>query len=300
MKHGRRWLSCGLALVVAFAGALQAAEEDRPFEKDDPEVQSIKELDFESVVYKNEPRRTRVMALVALNELLNRVGQRSKARLEMLEQFLGNKELMDDLEKSEVPVPETERLTFEDGKKIAIAFVKTEKGAAMFGDRVPKVSDAGLRAYETSYLKLGRKRWADVAYSRHMVEGAAVFLSSIGRFKEYLKWAKGEALRQKRDAEATYHERVKQEAIERKERQAEARERAHEKELKRMDYAFRLKESKLNAAASIGSANRNWNRWGGHYSDVYVPRGRGRVVKRTGGRRPSGGRPSRGRPGGRR
>jgi hypothetical protein len=261
-------------LVLAFVlGTTLAQAGEIPegkFDKDDPEIAVIRELDFENVDYGAEPIKTRVTALLALNELLNRVGERSAARLEMLEAYINDQKLESALMESEAAVPEVERLTFEDGQKIAVAFVKTQRGADMFGPRLPKVPDAGLANYEKSYIKLGRKRWAEIAYVRHRIEATAVFLDSAGKFGEYKKWAIGEEARQREAGEAAYRERVKEEEREAKAKAEEAAERKHELELKRMEYAFKLKQEKIEAAekaaeASYRSDDKDWNRWGDYY-----------------------------------
>jgi hypothetical protein len=73
----------------------------------------------------------------------------------------------------------------------------------MFGRRLPKASNAALQRYEASYLKLCRKRWADVSYARHQVEAIAVFLDARGKFQEYMEWAAAEALRESREVDAS-------------------------------------------------------------------------------------------------
>lgn len=270
--NARRVCTAALAFLVGLSGlALAGALPEGKFDEQDPEVAEIRKLDYEGVVYANENLKTRVTALIALNELLNRVSQRTTARLTMLEAYIEARGLKEALLKSETSVPEVERLKLEDGQKIAVAFIKTEKGAAMFGPRLPKVSDAALVRYEASYIKLCRKRWADVAYTRHQVEAVAVVLDSMGKFGEYMKWAQGKALRQQHEAEAAFHGRLKEQDLERK----AGRARAHERQLKRMEYAFKLKEAKTKAAAATQAKyrkeNENWNSWGGYrYDDVYV------------------------------
>jgi hypothetical protein len=264
---------CWVVVLTLVLGAtlVQAGEiPEGKFDKDDPEIAVIRELDFENVDYGAEPIKTRVTALLALNELLNRVGQRSAARLEMLEAYIESQKLESALMESEAAVPEVERLKYEDGQKIAVAFIKTERGANMFGPRVPNVSDAGLANYEKSYIKLGKKRWTEIQYVRHRIEAIAVFLDSAGKFGEYKKWAIGEEARRREAGEAAYRERVKQEELDAKAKAEEAAERKHELELRRMEYAFKLKQDKIEAAgkaaeASYRSDDKDWNRWGDNY-----------------------------------
>jgi hypothetical protein len=261
-------------LVLAFAAGatlVQAGEiPEGKFDKDDPEIAVIRSLDFENVDYGAEPIKTRVTALLALNELLNRVGQRSAARLEMLEAYIDAQKLERALMESEAAVPEVERLKYADGQKIAVAFIKTERGANMFGPRVPNVSEAGLANYEKSYIKLGRTRWAEIQYVRHRIEAIAIFLDSAGKFDEYKKWAIGEEARQREAAEAAYRERVKQEELDAQAKAEEEAQRKHELELKRMEYAFKLKQDKIEAAGKVAEKSyrkddTDWNRWGDYY-----------------------------------
>jgi hypothetical protein len=270
-----------LAFLVGLSGlSLAGGLPEGKLDEQDPEAAEIRKLDYEGVVYAKEDLKTRVTALIGLNELLNRVGKRSAARLKMLGAYIKARDLKEALLKSESPVPEVGRLKFEDGQKIAVAFVKTEKGAAMFGPRLPKVSDAAELRYEASYLKLCRKRWAEVAYTRHEIEAIAVFLDARGKFQEYMKWAAAEALREKARGEAAFREGLKKQDEAEKARRKLARQRAHERELKRMEYAFKLKEAKLKAAGGVAEAryrseNEDWNTWGGYYyRDGHVVRRR--------------------------
>jgi len=270
------------AMVMGAVGAQAGEIPKGKIDAEDPEVDVIRKLDFESVDYKAEPIKTRVTALIALNQLLNNVGKRSAERLEMLEAFIKAQNLESALMASEAKVPDIERLTVEDGKKIAVAFIKTERGAEMFGPRVPKGSDSMLANYEQSYLKLSRKRWAEVAYTRHQIESIAVFLDSTGKFDTYQRWTIGEEKRRAEARAAAAGERAEQKEADAK----AAKERAQERELARMEYAFQLKQKEMDSKAKVAEAayrsgnnnDNNWNRWGDYYGRVY---GR-RVVRKPG------------------
>ena len=279
-----------LALLVLMIAtrAMAAGPGEGAFDEKDPRIQELKGLDYETADYKGSDLKTRVTALVALNHLLGRVGSEAEARLAMLGAYVKDQKLKDAILKNDATKDDVERLTFEDGLKVAVAYIGTEKGKAAFAPRLPSGGADVLEKYEASYLKVCRKRWAEVIATRKKVEAVARFLSAEGKFDHYMRWAAAEAARQKAEHEKNYHARVEAEAAEEKAKRERAkalaekrRQEAHEMELKRMEYAFKLKQQKVKAAAEIEKSRHKdydgWNSWGGYHRDVYVrPR---RVVR---------------------
>jgi len=210
-----------------------------------------------------------ILLPTATDDLLGRVGRTTTARLDVLSAYVEAHKLGDALAKDEHPVTDVGRLAFDDGRRIAVAYVRTPKGREAFGRRLAKESEAMLEKYEQAYLRLCQKGWADVAYARFQVENVAVFLHHTGEFDDYLKWAEVEAARRKREHEKDLAERRETKKAREEERLA----REHELNLKRMEYAYKLKEAKLEAAAKQKEDKRGeYNEWGeSRYRDVYVP-----------------------------
>jgi hypothetical protein len=145
--------------------------------------------------------------------------------------------------------------------KLAVAFVQTEDGKAEFGPQLPKVAEDMLLRYEKSYLDRCRKLGEETKEARRQVDGVVGFLHAKGKFDEYVRWAKIRARKQKEAAEAEFHRSVEQQAAddaaarEKDRALAEQRRReAHEREMKRMEYAFKLQEAKVKAVGQIEAA----------------------------------------------
>ena len=271
-----------LALSVS-ATVMAAGPGEGKFDEKDPRIRELKKLDYENASYEKSDLKTRVTALIALSDLLNRAGSQAEARLKMLRAYVEEHELKDAVLGSRDTKDDVTRLRFEDGLKVAIAYVGTEKGKAAFSSRLPSGGQDMLGKYETSYLKLCRKRWAEVIAARSKVEAVANFLGAKGKFDHYMRWAAAEAARQKDKHEKAFHARLDAQAADEKAKRERAkalaeqrRRQAHERELKRMEYAFKLRQAKVLATAEIEKAKHqeddgDWNSWGGYHRDVYVP-----------------------------
>ena len=272
-----------LLALIAAATVMAAGPGEGKFDEKDPRIQELKKLDYEKASYENSDLKTRVTAVIALNGLLNRTGRQAEARLKMLRAYAEQHGLKDAVLESPDTKDDVTRLGFEDGLKVAVAYVGTEKGKAAFTSRLPSGGEGMLEKYETSYLKVCRKRWSEVIAARSKVEAAANFLIAKGKFDHYMRWATAEAARQKEGHEKAFQARVDAQAADEKAKRERAkaladqrRQQEHERELKRMEYAFKLKQAKVAATAEIEKAKHqedyeDWNSWGGYRRDVYVP-----------------------------
>jgi hypothetical protein len=268
---------------MAAATVMAAGAGEGKFDEKDPRIQELRKLDYEKASYANSDLKTRVTAVIALNDLLNHAGRRAEARLKMLRAYLEEHKLKDAVLESPDTKDDVTRLSFEDGLKVAVAYVGTEKGNAAFTSRLPSGGQDVLEKYETSYLKLCRERWSEVIAARSKVEAVANFLTAKGKFDHYMRWATAEAAGQRREQEKAFQARLDAQATDEKARRDRAkalaeqrRRQANERELKRMEYAFKLKQAKVAATAEIEKTKHredyeDWNSWGGYRRDVYVP-----------------------------
>jgi hypothetical protein len=170
-----------------------AAKTTRPphrFDEKDPEIQALKGLDYQSVDMSKVDVKTEVSALLLLNSLLLDVEQKANGRIGLLRDYIAANKLEKALATDDDPVADVEILAFEDGIRIAVAYVRTPAGAAIMEGRLPQVSDATLARNLPSYRKLAQKNWADVAYSRQQVENMAEFLADEGKFDDFVAWVK--------------------------------------------------------------------------------------------------------------
>ncbi len=272
---------CLVLSVILGAGGMALAQPGKDtFDAQDPEIQALSKLDYKGVDLAKVDVKTKLTAILAMNDLLSLVGGKADARVKMLKAYVEKGGLTAAYQRDETPVPETRRLTFEEGLKVAVAYVRTPKGKTHFEGEAEAYPEAMYSKTATAYYKLCQKRWAEVVYARHEVESYAVFLKKIGEFDTYMKWAPLEAERQRKahDDEmalrmAAYkneqdRKRAEQRALAEKKQALE-----HERKMKRMEYAYQhLSQTPTQVRIDDDDDDDDddrWNRWGGHHRDIH-------------------------------
>lgn len=209
----------------------------------DPEVAALKKMDYKSVDYAKVDLKTRTMAVMAMNKLLSQHGERAVRRIGLLEDFIQYKKLDESFSQSTDTAPDEDRLTMEDGLKIAVLIVRTAEGQEAWSSSVTNVSDQTLERVYASYLNLCKKRWGEVTYQRFRVEELAQFIDSKKMFNEFVIWGRDETARRKQArAEEAAKYRAAQKAEEDKARAAriaqydKERDRQQQLVLKQMEY----------------------------------------------------------------
>lgn len=200
-------LSVAGLFSLAVPGRLlaQAAGEPKtvsPFDKEDREIQRLRALDWKSVDFDAQDLETRTISLLAMQEVLSMTGGKASARLELLVDYFDQNKLGGAFvaEQQAVLPP---LISYEDAKKVAVAFVKSDMGKDKFGAALHGSDDVTLQAYMTMYGNSSKRAFEECKEARTQVRAMALFLEDEGKFEEFKKWAKEEMKRKQaaRDAE---------------------------------------------------------------------------------------------------
>lgn len=230
-----------------------------PFDAYDPEIRAVNRLNWRNANFDALDLKTRSVALVALNQLLDVAGAKADARADMLVAYLDRNNLGAGYAAEAAAEEAAGRaLTFEDAKKIAAAFIQTPEGRNQFAgefDNSPRQMQA---EYLELYEKTCRRKFDDVAEARVHVRAMARYLEKQNKLDDFLAWSAGEAQRRQKEHEAALARRAEEQAREAQQRRAEARATAaaeaerkrqaeHELALRRLDYEYQLEQAGIDA-----------------------------------------------------
>ncbi|MCE9591370.1 MAG: hypothetical protein K8S99_12690 [Planctomycetes bacterium] len=284
MSRHRLLIAVGVALSLVApcmaADAPKAKEPDKkaplasPFDARDPEIQAVRKLKFDDIDMKKVDLKERVAAMMALNSLLGKHGEKATRRVAYLNEYMRTNNLEADYTAYATPVPDLDLLTYDTAMKIAVALVRTPDGAATYGEKVKSLDEATLNNMSSWFDKECRARWYDVVFKRHQIASLCEYLEKKGKFSDFVTWAMAKlaaAEEQKKQELAAKREQAAADAkarqAEMKVRQAEAkaareqREREEdEREMKRLDYAVQLEKERIAADRDIKvSENQKYN-----------------------------------------
>ena len=315
------WLVGAVMLIPAANTIAQApaGQAQSPFDKDDPEIQMIRQLNWKTVDFSKLDARTRCLSLLALNKGLASIGAKADARLDLLISYIDDNSLGEALAKSKEAIPEPNVVTFEDMQKVGAAYAQSPAGKAKLAGDLTNVPDDALEPYIKLHERGARRSFEEALESRHQVRMMAIFLEKQGKLEDFKKWSAEEKKRRivERQAEA---EQKRADAAEAEQQRKEAAAAAaaerkrQEAELatKRMELAVQQQGSGQSTAPTYEDATwwvddddywgypyyysyayrgdvrdrleNAWDRWQGNQPTRPTPRG-GRGGGRVGGRR---------------
>jgi hypothetical protein len=290
-----------MMFVVAMAGtcgvlpcAADAAEQTpavgivTPFDKNDPELGQIKQLKWKDVDFAAQNLKTRCVALLALSDGLDRLGGKADAQLDLLTDYFNAQNLGEAFTAQLPSAPEQQAISFDDGKKLAVAFVQSPLGADKFGGELEGCDKATLGAYQKMYEKTARSRYEQAVDSRHQVAAMGLFLQKQAKFDDFVKWASAERQRRQAVYDKEMAEKRQQAAQAAKDQQTEKEAAyaqfrakqlaAQEAAAKQMETAMRLQDAASSQDSSSGTSSPavaegywNGNTWwpwtGAYYSN---------------------------------
>jgi len=267
---GRR---SGMAICVAMlvlipahfcraAGPAPAGAPVSPFDKDDPEIQRIRALDWKNADLAKLDQRSRCMAYFALNRGLTAIGAKADARLDLLIDYIEDNNLDQAIASDKQAAAEPPVLTFDTMMKVAAAFIASDLGKAKFEKEFAQTSDAMLPRYESLYEKSSRRAYEEAADSRYQVRVLAGFLVRQGKFDEFKKWAAEEKKRRQAEfMQEVARKRSDAQAAE-KERREKAQAAADERREKEAELAARQVEYAIENQGGGGDDNYSGGDWG--------------------------------------
>jgi hypothetical protein len=193
-----------------------------PFDKDDPEIQRLRSLNWKAINFDAEDLETRTIALLAMQHVLSMMGSKASARLELLVDYIDQNKLGEAFVAKQQATTLPPLVSYDEAKKVSVAFVKSNVGKDKFGDELTGSDDATLKAYLQMYTNSSRRAFDECIEARTQVRAIALFLQSSGKFDEFKSWAKDERKRKQaaRDQETA---KVREEDKVRLEQEKEAR-----------------------------------------------------------------------------
>jgi len=117
------------------------------FDKDDPEIQRLRTLNWKAVDFDAQDLETRTVALLAMQEVLSMTGGKASARLELLIDYFDQNKLGEAYVDKQQAANLPPLISYDEARKVAVAFVKSDVGKDKFGDDLAGSDDATLKAY---------------------------------------------------------------------------------------------------------------------------------------------------------
>ena len=141
----------GVGLLGAFVPRAVHAQTQRdiysPFDKDDPEIQRLKKLDWKTADFEAQDLKTRCTALLALQNVLSMTGGKASARLDLLVDCVDQNRLGETFALQQVSIPPPPQISYEDAKKNATAFVTSDVGRDKFGPAGMSIFSSDSRSH---------------------------------------------------------------------------------------------------------------------------------------------------------
>jgi hypothetical protein len=260
MSMPGRWLVTGLLCI---AGTLAQAAEPAasPFDPMDPEVQFARSLKWKEASFDNLPAKSKCEALMALNRFLDMLAAKAESRADLLVAYLDAQNLGETYMAELANVPEATPMSYEDGKKLAAAYIATSQGSAKWSGEMEDASPEMLDRYLALYDKQCRRNYAAAVAARHEVRLMGAFLQNQGKMQDYLSWSKQEVTRREAEHKKMLAEKQSQKEAAEQERKRQEQEQA----MKRMEYAFQLEKLRVEKGADSAVADNNNSGSGDYY-----------------------------------
>jgi hypothetical protein len=183
--------ACSFFVAPQLSGPCRAADPApaSPFDKDDPEIAQLRALNWKSVDFDALDPRGRCTAYYALNRGLQNLGTKADARLELLIDYIDEQKLGEAYAVEKGLGDDFKPAAFDDLKKVAVAYVKTDIGSTKVGKEFDSTTDELLGRYLTLYEKTARREYEEGCESRLQVRSMALFLERQGKLEAFKQWA---------------------------------------------------------------------------------------------------------------
>jgi len=208
-------------------------------------------------------------------------GGKASARLELLIDYLDQNKLGEAfvIKQQETNLPAL--ISYDDAKKVAVAFVKSDIGKDKFGDELEGSDDATLKAYMQMYANSSRRTFDECIEARTEVRAMGLFLESMGKLDDFKAWAKEEKKRRQaaRDQE---NAKLRQASVEtekaRQEHEKDKRREAEAAAAAKMEAYYQSQQQQAQSGGTVVIQNNEddwdgntWYPWTGAYyaSDAY-------------------------------
>ena len=198
-----------------------------PFDQDDPEIAKMRQLDWKNASFEMLDLRSKTEALTALNRGLSMMGAKADSRVELLVDYIDEKDLGQSYATAKGSIPDPTGVTFEMMQKLAAAYIKTPQGASKFGGDFDSASPDMLNRYFMLYDKSARREFEETREARWQVRSMALFLQDQGKLGDFRDWSVGA---QKRRQEELDKALADQKAAEQQAREQRAAEYAQQKQ----------------------------------------------------------------------
>ncbi len=262
-----------IALAQAQPGAVLS-----PFDKDDPEILKLKQLNWKAADFEAQDLKSKCQALLAMQDVLSMASGKASARLELLVDYLDKEKLGETFIADQESVTSTPLVSYEDAKKIATAFVKSDTGRDKFGDELEGADDVSLRAYFSMYNNASRRVFEECSEARYRVRAMALFLDSAGKLDDFKSWSKVEMKKKQaaRDQEVAKLREVSKEAEKARQEQVLAKRKdAEQRAANQMEAFLQSQQSGTGQTVVVntddGWDGDTWMPWTGAYyaGDAY-------------------------------
>ena len=246
-----------------------AAPPSSPFDAADPEIAKIKQLDWKNANFDALDPKARTEALMALNRGLSMMGAKADSRVELLVDYIDEKDLGQAYASAKSSIPDPTPVTFEMMQKVAAAYVKTPQGSSKFVGQFDNASPDMLNRYLALYDKSARREFEETREARWQVRSMAVFLQEQGKLDDFKNWSVDA---QKRRQEELDKAMADQKAAEAQARQERATAAAQQKQQEQQEQAAAQMSAALQYQDSSSYSqqqqqpyvdNDNW--WGNPY-----------------------------------
>jgi hypothetical protein len=263
----------GLFLTLRAAGQ---APVHSPFDKDDPEIATLRQLKWQGINFDALDARTRCTVTFALSKGLGDLGTKADSRLDLLIDYLDDQGLGEAFATEKGLESDFKPPAYEDLKKVAAAYVKSPAGSAKYSDEFATTGDDLLGRYITLYEKSARREYDQTVESRMQVRSMALFLERKGKLEDFKSWAVDERKRRKEEQQKALAEKraaAEQANAEKRDqaRIAAEQRRQQQEELANRQLQYSMEQNQAGEGSGGAYDNDNWwgdddGYWGGYYN----------------------------------
>lgn len=187
------------ALLVVFAVTVARAQPNPPDLSAVPDV--IKSLKWKDIDPGSLPMVEQCRALQLLNDSLDEISASGRAQADLMSTFIDQQKLGPDFVASQPP-PDPAPLTYDDATKITVALLRGPLAQSPYASQFAGNSEPGfLKAYDRLFQTTCRRKWGEVAESRHQTMWMTAFLQSRNLMPQYEAWAPAEIQRRQQEHE---------------------------------------------------------------------------------------------------
>lgn len=255
-----RSITLGLILLLAIAvtplraQTAPAGAVASPFDQEDPEIAAIQKLDWQHASFTALDPKNQCAALMALNNALSRIGAKANARLELLIDYLDEKDLGKAYAESRAEIPSPTKVTFDDMTRVAAAFVVTPQGAQRLADEVSGLTGDLLSRYTGLYDKSARRLFDEALDARQQVRSMGLFLQKQGKLDDFRDWSiAAQTQRAEQEQKEMQEQQAKDQQARQERAQAYAAQKQQEQQARQMEAALQAQQQSTDSSQSSSS-----------------------------------------------